>query len=105
MSYGAAVGVEQVGGVTAAAGGMVTNADGRVQSAKTLNNVSEGTNGRMVGPAGDLMRGTMNEHSNASQMAGRHGAQVAVSAMPATAVGSANGRSTRPSTIRRPGNS
>jgi hypothetical protein len=79
-SYGAAVGAEEVGGVTAASKGMVnSNAEGRVQSSRTLNNVSEGTGGRMVGPAGDLMRGTMNEHANASTIAARHVAQVAQS--------------------------
>jgi hypothetical protein len=72
-----AVGLEQVGGVTAAAKGMVTNADSRVQAAKVLNNVAEATNGRMVGPAGDLMRGAMDIHSGAAGKAGVHGAQVA----------------------------
>lgn len=72
-----AVGLEQVGGVSQAAKGMVENADSRVQAAKTLQGVSEATNGKMVGPAGDLMRVTMDTHSGASGMAGVHGAEVA----------------------------
>lgn len=72
-----AVGLEQVGGVTNAAKGMVENADSRVQAARTLQGVSEATNGRMVGPAGDLMRNVMDTHSGASGVAGQHGAQVA----------------------------
>ncbi len=71
-----AVGLEQVGGVTQAAKGMVENADGRVQAAKTLQSVSEATHGRMVGPAGDLMRNVMDTHSGASGVAGLHGAEV-----------------------------
>ena len=74
-----AVGLEQVGGVSQAAKGMVENADSRVQAAKTLQGVSDATNGRMVGPAGDLMRTTMDTHSGASGMAGVHGADVASS--------------------------
>jgi type IV secretory pathway TrbL component len=74
-----AVGLEQVGGVTAAAKGMVGNADTRVSAAKALANISEGTNGRMVGPAGDLMRSGMNVAANAHGASALHGAQVATS--------------------------
>jgi hypothetical protein len=74
-----AVGVEQVGGVTTASKGMVGNADTRVQGFKTLNAISDGTEGRMVGPAGILMRGAMSTHAGASGMAGVNGAEVAVS--------------------------
>lgn len=74
-----AVGLEQVGGVSQSAKGMVQNADSRVQAGKTLQSVSDGTNGRMVGPAGDLMRAAMDTHSGASGMAGVHGAEVAQS--------------------------
>ncbi len=74
-----AVGLEQVGGVSQAARGMVGNADTRVQAARTLQSVSEGTNGRMVGPAGDLMRAAMTTNSAASGTAGVRGSEVAVS--------------------------
>lgn len=71
-----AVGLEQVGGVSHAAKGMVENADGRVQAAKSLRAVAEGTHGRMVGPAGNMMRSTMDGHVAASSMAGLHGART-----------------------------
>ena len=74
-----AVGLEQVGGVTTAAKGMVGNADTRVQAAKVLQTLSDSTEGRMVGPAGILMRGAMSTHSGAAGMAGVNGADVAVS--------------------------
>lgn len=74
-----AVGLEQVGGVSQAARGMVENADGRVQAGRTLQSVSEGTSGRMVGPAGDLMRAAMSTNSGASGIAGVKGSEVAVS--------------------------
>ncbi len=74
-----AVGLEQVGGVSQAAKGMVENADSRVQAAKALQNVSEATNGRMVGPAGDMMRNSMETNSGASGTAGVRGAEVAQS--------------------------
>jgi hypothetical protein len=74
-----AVGLEQVGGVSQAAKGMVENSDSRVQAAKKLQSVSEATNGRMVGPAGDMMRNAMDTNSGASGMAGVRGAEVATS--------------------------
>ncbi len=74
-----AVGLEQVGGVSQAAKGMVENSDSRVQAAKTLQNVSEATHGRMVGPAGDMMRTAMDSNSAGSGMAGVRGAEVASS--------------------------
>ena len=74
-----AVGLEQVGGVSQAAKGMVENSDGRVQAAKALQNVSEATNGRMVGPAGDMMRSAMDANATASGVAGVRGAEVATS--------------------------
>lgn len=71
-----AVGLEQVGGVTQAAKGMVENADGRVQAAKVLQSMSESTHRGMVGPAGDTMRNVMDTHSGASGMAAKNGAEV-----------------------------
>jgi hypothetical protein len=72
-----AVGLEQVGGVTHAAKGMVDNADGRVQAAKTLNAISEASHGRMVGPAGDLMRSGMSGHAAAAGASGVKAGEVA----------------------------
>jgi hypothetical protein len=74
-----AVGLEQVGGVSQAAKGMVENSDSRVQAAKALQNVSEATNGRMVGPAGDMMRNAMNANSGATGVHAVRGAEVAQS--------------------------
>ena len=74
-----AVGLEQVGGVTQTAKGMVDNADSRVQAARALKSASDATAGRMVGPAGDLQRAAMDTHSAASGVAGMNGATVASS--------------------------
>lgn len=60
-----AVGLEQVGGVTQSAKGMVQNADGRVSASRNLLSASDGNNGRMVGPAGDLMRTVMSTQAGA----------------------------------------
>jgi hypothetical protein len=78
MSTGA-VGLEQVGGVTHAAKGMVANADTRVSAAKALRSVSEGTHGRNYGPAADAQRAAMDTNAGASGYGGLHGAQVAES--------------------------
>lgn len=72
-----AVGLEQVGGVTQAAKGMVDNADSRAQAARALRSASDATNGRMVGPAGDLQRSAMTTHAAAGGVAGLNGATVA----------------------------
>jgi hypothetical protein len=74
-----AVGLEQVGGVTQAARGMVDNADSRVQAARALQSASDATAGRMVGPAGDLQRAAMSTHAGASGVAGVNGSAVAAS--------------------------
>lgn len=58
---------------------MVTNADSRVQAAKTLQGISEGTQGLNYGPAADAQRASMDTHAAASGKGGLHGAEVAVS--------------------------
>jgi hypothetical protein len=72
-----AVGLEQVGGVTQAAKGMVDNADSRGQAARALKLASDATGGRMVGPAGNLQRAAMDTHASAAGFAGLNGATVA----------------------------
>ncbi len=72
-----AVGLEQVGGVTKAAKGMVENADSRIQAARTLQAVADSTAGAMVGPAADLQRAAMFTRAGASGVAAKNGAEVA----------------------------
>lgn len=74
-----AVGLEQVGAVTHAAKGMVNNDEMRVDYGKNLRSISEGTHGRMVGPAGQMMRAQMDIHAGATAVNAQRGSQVAES--------------------------
>lgn len=71
-----AVGLNETGGVTQGAKGMVENADSRVQAARALQGASEATNGGIIGPAGDTMRSAMFANAGASGVAGQRGAEV-----------------------------
>ncbi len=74
-----AVGLNETGGVTQGAQGMVQNADSRVAAARALQSASEATSGGIIGPAGDTMRAAMFANSGATGVAGARSSEVAQS--------------------------